>query len=444
MDALERLRRANPVPAQDRPPWEALEARLDAEPAMRARIPRPARTRRTLLLAALLLLVLAAGAVAAGILLNGEPLPEPTPRATPTSGTGTARAVELLPVTAPDPDGGPAWGIRLVRTTRGLVCLQLGRRSGGRLGILGQDGAFGNDARFHPISARAPEPWDCALPDTAARPVISGTFNRLPASGRRLGCHPGVPKRGERIVQCPAGSERDVHLGVLGPEATSVTYRDGDRLATRRTTGPHGAYLLVVRSAHRGPISFTVVGAGPDRGLVSVQYRGGRRCVIASPDEGGGRPCSPPASAPAPARDGGPPARATVRATARPTASGQRVDVRFRAPVAIHGARRLYVVSLVLPRASACERAANGPDGPSIVGSEPRTGRVTAYATTDQDLATGALVRVEVPLPHACHGATRGRVDLKRLPGTHPDPVFAVEAPGRIVGRFSVRLGAPY
>ena len=202
----------------------------------------------------------------------------------------------------------------------------------------------------------------------------------------------------------------------------------------------------MVRSAHRGPISFTVVGAGPDRGLVSVQYRGGRRCVIASPDEGGGRPCSPPASvsAPAPARVGGPPARTTVRATARPTASGQRVGVRFRAPVAVHGARRLYVVSLVLPRARACEQAANGADGPSIVGSEPRTGRVMVYATTDQDLATGALVRVEVPLPRACHGAARGRVDLKRLPGTNPDTVFAVEAPGRIVGRFSVRLGAPY
>jgi hypothetical protein len=52
-------------------------------------------------------------------------------------------------------------------------------------------------------------------------------------------------------------------------------------------------------------------------------------------------------------------------------------------------------------------------------------------------------VRLTVPLPRACHGTARGRVDLNRLPGTNPDPVAAVGAPGRIVGRFSVRLGAP-
>ena len=163
MDVLERLRRANPVPAPGQPSWEAVAARLDAEAAAPRRRAQRARARRTLVLAMLLVLLLAAGAVAAGILLGGEPVPEPTPHPTPKSGTGTARAVELLPVTAPDPDGGPAWGMRLVRTTRGLVCLQLGRRSGGRLGILGRDGAFGNDGRFHPISARAPEPWDLSL-----------------------------------------------------------------------------------------------------------------------------------------------------------------------------------------------------------------------------------------------------------------------------------------
>jgi hypothetical protein len=259
MDALERLRRANPVPSLERPSWEAIEARLDADAAVPARAPRPARTRRTLLLAALLLLVLAAGAVAAGILLTGEPVPEPTPRPTPGSGTGTARpnGMELLPVTAADPDGGPPWGMRLVRTTRGLVCLQLGRRSGGQLGILGRDGAFGNDGRLHPISARAPDPSDCALRDVPARPVMSRVYHRLPASGRLVGCHPGVPKRGERIRPCPPGSERDVYVGVLGPEARSVTYPDQGRLATRRTSGPYGAYLIVLRSARGGPPSVT-------------------------------------------------------------------------------------------------------------------------------------------------------------------------------------------
>src|SRR5688572_10687577 len=183
MDALERLRRANPVRTPGRPSWEALAARLDAEEAAAARPPRPVRARRTLVLAMLLVLLLGGGAVAAGILLSGEPVPEPTPRPTPGSGTGIARpdGVGLLPVTERDPDGGPPWGMRLVRTTRGLVCLQVGRRSGGQLGLLGRDGAFGNDGRFHPISARAPDPSDCTLPDVPARPVMSRVYNRLPA-----------------------------------------------------------------------------------------------------------------------------------------------------------------------------------------------------------------------------------------------------------------------
>src|SRR4051794_13181126 len=62
MDALERLRRADPVPAPGRPSWEAVAARLEAEASRPARPPRPVRARRTLVVAMLLLLLVAGGA----------------------------------------------------------------------------------------------------------------------------------------------------------------------------------------------------------------------------------------------------------------------------------------------------------------------------------------------------------------------------------------------
>ena len=61
----------------------------------------------------------------------------------------------MLPIAAPDPAGGPDWGMRVLSTTRGEGCLQLGRIVDGKLGALGQDDAFANDGRFHelPVSA---------------------------------------------------------------------------------------------------------------------------------------------------------------------------------------------------------------------------------------------------------------------------------------------------
>jgi hypothetical protein len=59
---------------------------------------------------------------------------------------------------------------------------------------------------------------------------------------------------------------------------------------------------------------------------------------------------------------------------------------------------------------------------------------------TDRDLAAGAVVRLGVLLPRACKGTARGRVQLKQLDESARDPASSVLAPGRTVGRFSVRL----
>ena len=63
-----------------------------------------------------------------------------------------ASSVRVLPLRVADPDGGPPWGLRVARTSRGLLCVEVGRVVGGRIGVLGRDGAFHDDGAFHPFA----------------------------------------------------------------------------------------------------------------------------------------------------------------------------------------------------------------------------------------------------------------------------------------------------
>ena len=66
----------------------------------------------------------------------------------------------MLSVRAQDPNGRLAWGVRLAATTRGLGCLEVGRVQDSNVGVVGQDHAFSDDGKFHPLpvalSARSP------------------------------------------------------------------------------------------------------------------------------------------------------------------------------------------------------------------------------------------------------------------------------------------------
>ena len=84
-------------------------------------------------------------------------------------GVLVATTSRLLALRVPDPAGGPPWGMRLVHTTAGVVCVQLGHVEGGRLGQLGVDGAFNNDGRFHVLAPSA-------LPDML-QPGVTSTSN---------------------------------------------------------------------------------------------------------------------------------------------------------------------------------------------------------------------------------------------------------------------------
>src|SRR4051794_38495930 len=129
-----------------------------------------ARSRRVLVLAALAVLLLAAVALAATGVLTGEPVRNPPGvRFTPKAGVGTPllRTARLVDVRVADPGGGPPWAMRTVRTTRGLGCVQLGRLAGGRLGVLGQDGAFADDGRFHELPTAVLAEAECRPADGA-------------------------------------------------------------------------------------------------------------------------------------------------------------------------------------------------------------------------------------------------------------------------------------
>src|SRR5580700_9323981 len=112
---------------------EAAERRLSAErrhshaPVARGRHRRRRRVALPLAIVAVALMGAGGGAL---LLAPGEPL-QPAYELSPASTVGLGRplapSLALLPLRITDPAGGPPWGMRVIRTTRGLACIQAGR-----------------------------------------------------------------------------------------------------------------------------------------------------------------------------------------------------------------------------------------------------------------------------------------------------------------------------
>jgi hypothetical protein len=202
------------------------------------------------------------------------------PETAPRTGTLSARTSRLLALRAPDPAGGPPWGMRIVDTTAGLLCVQVGRVEQGQLGQLGVDGAFAGDRRFHLLELNdlpemreggVSETSDCIAPGRTFAGEIAGLDrNAVTATPG------GAP---------PSRFAREVSFGLLGPNARSITYRSEDHTQTRPVSPPLGAYLLIQRATgtpHNG-ISATygssqphdLYPAGPLGALTSTTYRYG-------------------------------------------------------------------------------------------------------------------------------------------------------------------------
>jgi hypothetical protein len=184
----------------------------------------------------------------------------------PVSGaSGYGKAISggvLLPIRVADPDGGPPWGLRLVRTSRGLTCVQVGRIVDGHLGSLGIDHYFDDDHRFHAIATNDYFADFCGTTDADGYGFVNARISgesssagssygdRGPQAAHCRIAGNGVPAR---IPICPPGSNRMVFLGLLGPKAKSITYLTptGQR-RTQETVGAVGAYLLVFRFDRAG------------------------------------------------------------------------------------------------------------------------------------------------------------------------------------------------
>ncbi|MEV4419702.1 hypothetical protein AB0L40_06945 [Patulibacter sp. NPDC049589] len=247
------------------------------------------RRGRLPLLAAAATLTLAGASYAAETLLNsGAPVPPATAQrfSYGTIEPGTSRVLDLG---TRDPDGGPGWamllyGLELPGATtpageripaRRLTCVAPGRTQNGEIGIVGRDGAFDDDGRFHALTPDSRPTGSCgrARSDGA---VFSDDFGpTIPASGytgrvpsrigacrERTGDAPSMSESTSRrlrdIPVCSAAGQRIVKFGFAGPRATRITFGN-DRFTETAIPKPElsGAYMFVVlpdRAGLRPPV----------------------------------------------------------------------------------------------------------------------------------------------------------------------------------------------
>ncbi|HWH09996.1 MAG TPA: hypothetical protein VG165_02625 [Solirubrobacteraceae bacterium] len=270
------------------------------------------RHSRSLIVGLACLVVAGPALAASGVFKTGAPL-RAGQSLTPRAGNGVAMpgSVKLLALRVSDPDGGPPWGLRVERTTRGLTCVQLGRLDGGELGVLGIDDAFSDDGLFHPLSVNYTEgpTAGCATTDAHGAAFVSTSVQATPASGLAGGCHgvaaslfanlpvdaKSLAKRFEASAErnpgpiCPPAQLRDVYYGLLGPDAVSVTYPDGaGHPATETTVGDNGAYLVLGPPTGASCDPSGGCGNGYSTGpaltarfVISVSYRNGYVCELA-------------------------------------------------------------------------------------------------------------------------------------------------------------------
>jgi hypothetical protein len=251
----------------------------------------------------------AAALAAVGVFQRGRSIgPEVGVSATTAEGMAIPGTVRLLSLRVADPGGGPPWGVRVVRTTRGLTCVDVGRVDFSTIGVLGQDGAFANDGRFHPISENVYGEQGCVTTDARGNGFVNVALQNIPASAllggpsSAGGCRvaeepPQPPVR----PTCPQPDMREIYFGLLGPDARSITYREpGGGSRTIATAGARGAYLLVFHQATKGCLAPSRLhgsrpacpygGRGqrggpevPSGRISTITYRDGHTCHVPAP-----------------------------------------------------------------------------------------------------------------------------------------------------------------
>lgn len=245
----------------------------------RARRRRRWRAPRGLAVAFVALLVGTTGALAATGLLSGTN--DPANLHPEIYGPVVAQSVARVVVQTNDPAGGLPWGMRVFQTAGPgaggrphpgpSTCLQVGRLYQGQLGVLGEDGAYADDGRFHRSGLQA---QDCqAQDDHGIAQLGAGGFEPRAASGYvgPAGCMEARFQDAARPV-CANGRWRAIFGGLAGSDAVSVTLNALAGPITQTVeAGTDGAYLFVLAG---DPTD--VVTASPP--YVTVTYRDGTVC----------------------------------------------------------------------------------------------------------------------------------------------------------------------
>lgn len=413
---------------------QAAERRLSTRPA-----PRGWWRKRGVALSLALAAVALVGAGGGELLLApGKPVsPAFVLPASPMVGMGQPLAGSLapLPMRVADPAGGLPWGMRVIRTTRGLACVQAGRVFDGRLGALGSGYAFKADGRFHPFyAADAISQDSCPTVDRNGRAFQPGSPTVATADGLSLAgeniypyqrVHCDLPHQEDWGVRCPEADLREVAVGLLGPDATSIRVTTPDRDFTVTPYGPDGAYLIVLPAppgANRGPYGFSGRRA-PGTPVLSVTYRNGSHCQIPASEPK--QECSPEGLAYSPGvlptaaqlrtplhvlyhplmshADGplsaiGPNGQTLIPPSNKP---GPGLAIAFRAPVGAPNISSGYDVELQPRQVSGCV-------APTTIIAQP----------TQQTIAVGQRVRITIPLQR-CRATYLGRAFFIGTSGSH-------------------------
>jgi hypothetical protein len=219
---------------------------------------------------------------ATGLLDRGEPVPESARPFAVGLASIAPGSTRVMHVRAPDPDGGPPWGLRVFRTRHGLACQQFGRVQGGEVGVIGRDGAFANDGRFHENPPDREQGGTCGGLRGGGQLYGSGLMSGIPASGYSGrpggtvgGCvervdpstqSPQTRRRLRGLPVCGRGAGRTLLYGFAGSEVRTVELVGGDRPTVTPGADDSGAWLFVLRSGE----SWT---------SVRLRYRNGYVCT---------------------------------------------------------------------------------------------------------------------------------------------------------------------
>ena len=331
------------------------------------------------------------------MILTGAPVrPEETLNPNVGIGIPAPGSSQLLTLRVPDPEGGLPWGMRIVRTTRGEVCLQIARVLGTQLGALGIDGEFHDDARFHPISADA-LPADVfhghAFDTMLGNANTNCVLDKEATVSRHIGIDRGAGPNPHHLHR-PITELRNLYFGLLGPQALSITYKAGTQLRTIPVLPGVGAYLIIGRT-HRhqqiesGDSSLGTEGdLGPAPPLTAITYRlAGEVCERVqndpfAPPRHVEHPCSAPhfpQSGPPKYRDLHLPVHLSLTTHDHLITSAR---VTFVAPLAVTSAREHYVLGI--SAAESCPGSRRGVSGESL-------------ETTAHNVKTGAVVAFTLP-----------------------------------------------